>query len=116
MDTDKMIEAFEASMADPEILTVRLAVLETGGSILRRMGRLARVHGVIARNQRTFAFAILAKLAADLAMGFASLVKTQNTYAAAALLRQIVELEYIFLSRIKIMMSLRNGSKPAMMT
>lgn len=96
MDEDEISEVFESALADPILSSARLSVLDIGGKSLKEIGRHAQIHGHLVGDRDISAFSLLSVLAADLTIGFATLIRSQNEYSAAALLRQLVEFEYLF--------------------
>lgn len=96
MEQSDIHSIFEKAFNDQDIFKSRLDVLETGGSVLSELGSHAHIHGFVVGDKNISAFAILCGLAADLVVGFAQLISNKHTYAAAALLRQLVEFEYLF--------------------
>lgn len=96
MDNNEISGIFDSALADPDILSARLNVLDTGAKILGELGSHAFVHGLLVGDKETSAFSILSRLAADITVGFATLMRSGNEYSAAALLRQLVEFEYLF--------------------
>ncbi|MCR9113016.1 MAG: hypothetical protein NXH84_07085 [Rhodobacteraceae bacterium] len=96
MDNNEVSDVFVSALADPDILSARLNVLDTGAKILGELGSHAFVQGLLVSDKKISAFSILSRLAADITVGFATLMRSGNEYSAAALLRQLVEFEYLF--------------------
>jgi hypothetical protein len=96
MENNEILDIFDSALADPDILSARLNVLETGARTLRELGSHAYIHGLLVSDKKISAFSILSRLAADITVGFATLMRSGNEYSAAALLRQLVEFEYLF--------------------
>jgi len=96
MENNEVSDIFDGALADPDIQSARLNVLDTGAKILGELGSHAFVHGLLVSNKEISAFSILSRLAADITVGFATLMRSRNEYSAAALLRQLVEFEYLF--------------------
>lgn len=96
MENSEVSDIFDSTLADPDILSARLNVLDTGAKILGELGSHAFTYGLLISDKEISAFSILSRLAADITAGFASLMRSGNAYSAAALLRQLVEFEYLF--------------------
>lgn len=93
---------------DPHLCALRLSVASTGAPMLRNagvqlhlVGHLfgdGRVSGSSPRgngNDAQVGVGVLAQIAADLLEASATLLSGSNHYAGAALLRQVVEVEYL---------------------
>lgn len=93
---------------DPRLVALRLKVAVTAASRLREAGRQLHVAGHIFGDGRVsgssprgngndaqVAVGVLAQIGADLLDASASLLSGTNHYAGAALLRQVVEVEYL---------------------
>jgi hypothetical protein len=96
MDNNEVSDIFDSALVDPDILSARLNVLDTGAKILGELGSHAFIHGLLVGGKEISAFSILSGLAADISASFATLMRSGNEYSAAALLRQLVEFEYLF--------------------
>jgi hypothetical protein len=107
-DPDILREALRESAADPQLAALRLQTASDGaiglsdaGRSLHVIGHLigdGRVSGRSARgngDDAQVAVGVLAQIAADLLDASASLLSGTNHYAGAALLRQVVEVEYL---------------------
>lgn len=101
-------EALREHATDPGLAVLRLETATTGASKLREVGRAlhlvghvfgdGRVSGSSPRgngNDAQVGVGVLAQIGADLLEASASLLSGANHYAGAALLRQIVEVEYL---------------------
>ncbi|MEL7015182.1 MAG: hypothetical protein AAGK60_03905 [Pseudomonadota bacterium] len=96
MDKDEILEVFESAFSDPIISYTPLSVLDVGGKSLKELGSHAQIHGHLVGDKDISAFAVLSGLAVDITIGFTTLIRSHNEYSAAALLRQLVEFEYLF--------------------
>jgi hypothetical protein len=96
MDKNEVSDIFDSALADPDIFSARLNVLDTGARILGELGSHAHFYGLLVGDKEISAFSMLSRLAADITVGFATLMRSRNEYSAAALLRQLVEFEYLF--------------------
>lgn len=94
--------------ADPVAAASRLSLCETISQTLGRLGRLLWVVGDIIGNDRktgaspfgfgddrTVGVATVAQIGGALSDAVVSLLKAGNLYAASALIRQLVEVEYL---------------------
>lgn len=94
--------------SDPEATASRIAVCEVIAAALARLGQLLWLAGAISGtdrktgvspfsfgDDRTVGVATVAQIGAELAAGAITLLKADNLYAANALIRQIVEVEYL---------------------
>ncbi len=98
----------QTAARDPDLAGTRAVAAVTAASKLREAGQLAHVVGHIAGDGRTsgasrrgnvddalVGVGVLAQIAADLLDAAGALLSGTNHYAGAALLRQIVEVEYL---------------------
>jgi hypothetical protein len=90
-------EQFEAADRDASLVEARLGVASAASSGLLSIGRELHVGGWVLRDKRSLACALLCYVASDLLRGIVVLVRDSNLYAAAALLRQLIEVEYLAL-------------------
>lgn len=90
-----VLTALGNAAADDVIVTARLGVLEAGDATLQRIADMAQTSGRLSRDDRALAVALLCRLASELSAGIAVLCRGSHVYAAGALLRQLVEIEYL---------------------
>jgi hypothetical protein len=92
---NEALTAFQDAAADDVIVSARFDVLDAGGVTLQRIADLTQTSGWISRDDRELAVALLSRLASELSAGIALMVRQSYLYAAGALLRQLVEIEYL---------------------
>jgi hypothetical protein len=105
---DPELDRVRQSATDPRLAAARLNVAVTAAPRLRAAGRLLHLAGHIVGDGRVsgssprgngddaqVAVGVLAQIGADLLDASASLLSGTNHYAGAALLRQVVEVEYL---------------------
>jgi hypothetical protein len=86
---------FRNADADPAIRRIRLGVLIAAAPCLQRSGDILHSTGFVLRDDVALASALLCHIAAELVGGIQALLESGRVYAAAALLRQLVEVEYL---------------------
>jgi hypothetical protein len=86
-------DEFSKYLEDQEASAARVAVCETMARCLDASGRVLWAFGLVTGPRRPVATAI--QLAAATSAGTVSLLRAENPYAAAALVRQLVEQEYL---------------------
>ncbi|MHC6053484.1 hypothetical protein ACYT85_17245 [Ralstonia solanacearum] len=91
----EMIEAFTVAAANEEIVASRYEVLESASVAFSRMADELQVAGYFSNNDRLRAAALLVHLASELSNGISILLRAQREYPAGALLRQLIEVEYL---------------------
>lgn len=107
-EADRIKQLFAAAEADPDAQAAREHLARTLAEAFRRLGALLWVAGAIIGGDRVagrspFDFgsdanvgiALVAQIAGELTSGVIALLDQDNIYGAAALLRQIVEVEYL---------------------
>ena len=90
----EVLAAFQDAAADDLIVSARFDVLDAGGTTLQRMADILQTGGWISRDDRELAVALLSRLASELSVGIALMSRQSYIYAAGALLRQLIEIEY----------------------
>lgn len=101
-------ELVVAAVTDPDLMQKRAATSATVAPKLREAGQAAHIFGSIVGDSRTsvasvrgngndalVAVGVLVHIAADLLDAAGALLSGSNHYAGAALLRQVVEVEYL---------------------
>jgi hypothetical protein len=88
---------FVAAAANSAIVEARYRVVDAAALTFNRIADHAQASGWIERDERLLALALLGRLAAQLAAGIVLAVRAEIPYAAGALLRQVVEVEYLML-------------------
>jgi hypothetical protein len=86
---------FREAAENEQILRARLAVLDSASVAFTRLADLLHTSGWIGRDRKELAAALLIRLASELAGGISLLIQNSHLYAAGALLRQLIEIEYI---------------------
>ncbi len=107
-DSEDMRQAVQKYASDTDLAVLRLETGSAGAAGLRDTGRSLHVSGYLVGDSRVsgrstlgngddaqVAVGVLAQIAADLLDASASLLSGRNHYAGAALLRQVVEVEYL---------------------
>ena len=95
MTREDLGATFAAAGRDDARVTARYAVLEAATGGLGRIADRLHVGGFVSRDDQLLATALLARLAAELSSGVQLLLRAGNSYAAGALLRQLIEVEYL---------------------
>lgn len=93
--TNDFAAIFGAAASSPAVVSARLAVLDAAASSLVAIADELHVAGWVGRDDRRLATALLSRLAGELAMGIRHLLLAESDYAAGALLRQLIEVEYL---------------------
>jgi hypothetical protein len=86
--------AYRDALLDPGARSARRTFVRTVGASLRRSGAALWAFG-LADDPMRRAVSIIAQMGGQLADGSISLLEDENWYATAALLRQLVEIEYL---------------------
>lgn len=89
------IAVFCETAQDMNISNSRFAVLEEASTAFAKCADLLQISGYIGRNPKELAAALLIRLGGELSGGILILAKQSLAYPAAALLRQLVEVEYL---------------------
>lgn len=89
-------ELLESVADDPALLQERVAACRAVANGLTAAGRLLWVGSYVLRDKRAEGVAILTQMAGELASGAVELLERELWYAAAALVRQLIEVEYLF--------------------
>ena len=88
---------FKSAANDPRIVAARRAVLGLAGPALHATGSRLHVLGYTLRDDDALASGFLCYIGAELAAGMDDHFAQSRAYAAAALLRQLIEVEYLAL-------------------
>jgi len=88
-------EAFEAAVLDPIAGEVRRQVCDSIAGALQTLGQSLWVGGFMLRDDWTRGLGIVVQMGAALTGGAMTLLRADRHYAVAALVRQIVEVEYL---------------------
>ncbi|MHA6883733.1 hypothetical protein [Ralstonia pseudosolanacearum] len=91
----EMIEVFTVSASNEEIVASRYEVLESASVAFSRIADELQVAGYLSKSGRLRAAALLVHLASELSSGISILLRAQREYPAGALLRQLIEVEYL---------------------
>ena len=86
---------FREAAENEQIVRARFAVLDTAYVVFTRLADLLQTSGWIGRDRKELAAALLIRLASELSGGISLLIQNANPYAAGALLRQLIEIEYL---------------------
>ena len=92
---EELLSIFDRAAANEDVVTARFAVLDTAATSLNKIAEGLHVAGFVLRSDRLLAAALLCRLGSELSGGIALLLRGRHEYAAGALLRQIVEVEYL---------------------
>ena len=89
------ITAFQDSAKNDEITAARFSVLDVTSTTLAEIADVLQTSGRIRRDNKELAVALLTRLGSELSGGIFLLAKQSLAYSAGALLRQLVEVEYL---------------------
>lgn len=92
---DETLVAFQDAAANDLIVSARFGVLDAGGNTFQRIADLIQTSGWMSRDDRELAVALLSRLASEPAAGIALMCRQSYLYAAGALLRRSIEIEYL---------------------
>jgi hypothetical protein len=92
--TSTLASAFSA-LSDPSALQARIAFSRHVSAALDKCGRTLWAFGLYSDTPGREAIAIVTQIAADLSAGTIELYSRDNWYAGAALVRQLIETEYL---------------------
>lgn len=92
---NEVLQAFRDSAADEQVMSARFAVLDTAEATLTTIADLTQTSGGINCDDNELALALLSRLASELSGSICVLARQSRLYAAGALLRQLIELEYL---------------------
>lgn len=93
--TNEALAAFRDAAANDVIVSARFSVLDAGSTTFQHIADLLHTSGWIGRDDRELAVALLSRIASELSSGIALMSRQSYLYAAGALLRQLVEVEYL---------------------
>ena len=88
-------EAFKNAVSNGSILDARFEVLDGAQDTLTKIADHCQLSGWAVRESEELAVAILARIAGELSGGIALLLRNSHAYGAGALLRQLIEVEYL---------------------
>jgi hypothetical protein len=91
---------FEAALEDLRIVGARTAVLNVTVSTLPTTADVVHVFGFLYKDQSLLAVALVLRILKELCGGMAALLSQENVYGAAALLRQVIEVEYLLFREV----------------
>jgi hypothetical protein len=94
---EDLVVVIGTAVANDAIIEARYRVIDVSAQTFNRIADHNQVGGWIFRDERMLAFALLARLAAQLVEGIALTARAGITYSAGALLRQLIEVEYLML-------------------
>jgi hypothetical protein len=86
---------FREAAENTDIIAARFAVLNDASVSLARLADILQTSGWIGRDQKELAAALLIRIASELSGGIALLIQSGRIYSAGALLRQLIEVEYL---------------------
>lgn len=92
---EELRKRFQAAAANEAIQSARMIMLRAAGPCFEDCARNLQAAGFVQRDDESLSWALLCHIAAELCDGIATLVETRRFYAAGALLRQLVEVEYL---------------------
>jgi hypothetical protein len=92
---NEALAAFQSAAEDDVIVSARFRGLDAGGVTLLGIADLVQTSGWLGRDDRELAVALLSRLASELSASIALMCRQSYLYAAGALLRQLVEIEYL---------------------
>jgi hypothetical protein len=91
-----MTHALRAILLDEDAHSERVRWCHIAAESLVETGAILYVGGWTLRDQRTEAFGVLTEMAGELASGAVSLLGQELYYAAASLIRNLVETQYLY--------------------
>ena len=94
VEESEVVKRFAATSASAEIVQARNSVVNSAAAALEATAEFTHVHGFIQRDSQALAVALVTYIGSDLADGIRILVENQLVYGSAALLRQLIEVEY----------------------
>ena len=89
------LQSFQKAASSTSIVEARFRVLDSAQDTLSRIADYCQVSGWILKEGEELAVAILARIGGELSGGIALLLRSSNPYGAGALLRQLIEVEYL---------------------
>ena len=92
---DDLAQLMRDTAEDDQIVGRRFAVLDAASITFGRMADVLQTSGWISRDEKELAAALLIRLASELSGGIYTLAKGSHLYAVGALLRQLIEIEYL---------------------
>lgn len=95
MEEIEIVKRFVAASDNAEIVQARNNVISSAAAALKSTAELTHVGGFIRNDKQALALALVAYIGSELANGIRILVKDELLYASAALLRQLIEVEYL---------------------
>ena len=95
LEGDDIAARFKASFDDAGIVAARFEIIDAAAQCFDTTADYLQTAGWVLRDDVNLATALLARLAGRLTAGIATLLRLSNAYAAAALLRQLIEVEYL---------------------
>lgn len=95
MSSDVLLEAFTTAHDDSEVGAARVRVLEEATHCFKSVADLAQTFGWLQRDKKRLSVALVCHIASELVDGIDLMCRRSRAYAAACLLRQLVEAEYI---------------------
>ena len=93
--SSEALAAFRDSAENDEINIARFSVLDVGSTTLAELADILLTSGSDRRDDKQLAAAILTRLGSELLGGISLLLKQPLAYSAGALLRQLIEIEYL---------------------
>lgn len=93
VDTQRSAEAYLAHLGNPEAVALRQSTCDVLAQALATTGAVLWAFGMAEQPRRSVAAAI--QMGGETARGAAALLRDSNRYGAAALVRQLLEIEYL---------------------
>lgn len=93
-------KVFEAAAENERIVHARTSVLDATVSTLPQIADVVHVLGYLNKDQTLLAVALLIRILKQLCEGMRILLSQENVYGAAALLRQVIEVEYLLFREV----------------
>lgn len=94
-ERDRLVAVFNAALADDRVQESREAVCDAVPAALAATGLRLSIDAFLSGDAGRQAFAVITEMAAELAMGSASLFRQELWYPGAALVRQLLECGYL---------------------
>lgn len=95
LDRAEAAQHWRERLADDDAHAARVAFCRTAADAIAGVGEALEVGGYVLRDESAQSLSLVTRIGAALAQGCCGLLETGNAYAAAALVRQFVEVEYL---------------------
>ena len=93
--SEEAVKAFQVCANNDEIVGARFSVLDNASKKFADLADILQTSGWIQRDDKELAVALLTRLGSELSGGISLLARRSLIYSAGALLRQLIEVEYL---------------------